>query len=103
MTELTVPAMLLFSLATVLATFAASWGVIRFQGHQNDRRLARLEQRLEQQAIDLAAFKLEAAQRFVTDDMMAKLEERVIGAIDRLADRLDRLIEARVAGRKPTA
>jgi hypothetical protein len=29
-----------------------------------------------------------AAQRFVTDEMMTKLEERVIGAIDRLADRL---------------
>jgi hypothetical protein len=26
--------------------------------------------------------------------MMTKLEERVIGAIDRLADRLDRVIEA---------
>jgi hypothetical protein len=32
--------------------------------------------------------------------MMTKLEERVIGAIDRLADRLDRVIESRVAPRK---
>ncbi len=43
----------------------------------------------------LNAFRVEAAQRFVTDDMLIKVEERVIAAIDRLADRLDRAFEAR--------
>jgi hypothetical protein len=101
--ELTIPAMLLLSLATVLATLAASWAVLRFQGHQHDKRIARLEARLDQQALDLVAFKLEAAQKFVTDEMMAKLETRIIGAVDRLADRLDRAFEARGTIRKPTA
>lgn len=43
----------------------------------------------------LSVFRVEAAQRFVTDEMLAKVEERVIAAIDRLADRLDRAFEAR--------
>lgn len=103
MSELTVPVMLLVSLATVLATFAASWGIIRFQAHQHDRRLVRLEMSLAQQERDLAAFRYEAAQKYVTDEMMAKVEDRIIGAVDRLADRLDRAFEARTPGRKTTA
>lgn len=43
----------------------------------------------------LNAFRIEAAQRFVTDEMLVKVEERVIAAIDRLSDRLDRAFEGR--------
>lgn len=43
----------------------------------------------------LSAFEVDAARRFVTDEMLTKVEERVIAAIDRLADRLDRAFEAR--------
>ncbi len=51
---------------------------------------------------ELDAFKLEAARRFVTDEMLAKVEERIVSAIDRLADRLDRIIEGRAGrGTKP--
>lgn len=50
----------------------------------------------------LSSFELDAARRFVTDEMLTKVEERVIAAIDRLADRLDRAFEARTRGRKPT-
>lgn len=50
----------------------------------------------------LAAFELEAARRFITDEMLAKVEERVIAAIDRLANRLDRAFEARTRTRKPS-
>jgi hypothetical protein len=94
--------MLLFSLATVLTTFGASWGIVRYQVSHNDRSIERLEERVDQQTIALAAFKLEAAQRFITDETMTQLEERIIGAIDRLADRLDRVIECYVPVRKTT-
>ena len=67
----------------------------------SDRATA-AEKRCTELAVSLAAvdrelqeFKLEAARRFVTDEMLAKVEESVIGAINRLADRLDRVIESR--------
>jgi hypothetical protein len=100
MNEISLPVVVLISFATVLSTLAASWGVVRFQGSQHDKRIARLDERCEALGRELASFKLEAANRFVTDEMMTKLEERVIGAIDRLADRLDRIIENRVTARR---
>lgn len=102
MNDVTLPIMAAISLVTVLATLAASWGVVRFQASQHDKRIHRLDERCEALGRELAAFKETAAQRFVTDEMMTKLEERVISAIDRLADRLDRIIEARVGGRPRT-
>jgi predicted nuclease with TOPRIM domain len=41
----------------------------------------------------LSEFKEKVARDHVTTDMLTKVEERVIQAIDRLADRLDRLFE----------
>lgn len=99
--QVSLPVAVALSLTTVIATLAASWGVVRFQAAQHDKRIARLEERCETLGRELSGFKVEAAQRFVTDDMLAKLEERVIGAIDRLADRLDRIIENRPAPRRP--
>lgn len=42
---------------------------------------------------DLNAFKVESIKRFVTDEALERSEERTIGAINRLAERLDRIIE----------
>ncbi|CAN7598077.1 hypothetical protein [Bosea sp. LjRoot237] len=95
--ELTIPAALALSVGTAGLTLAASWGVVKYQATQHEKRLQSLEDRTGRQAEELADFRLEAAQRFVTVETMAKLEERVISAIDRLADRLDRVIEGRVA------
>ena len=44
---------------------------------------------------ELAAFKTEAAGRFATIEMLEKSENRVADAINRLADRLDRVLEIR--------
>lgn len=46
---------------------------------------------------ELSEFQVDAARRFVTDEMLTKVEERVIAAIERLADRLDRVFEDRAA------
>lgn len=45
---------------------------------------------------DLAAFRADAERRFVTDETLARVEERIVGAIERLGDRLDRVIDRRV-------
>lgn len=95
--EISVPTII--SVMGTVAAFAMSWGIVRFQAAQHDKRIARLDDRCEALGRELSDFKLEASKRFVTDEMLARLEERVVGAIDRLAERLDRVIEARVAGR----
>lgn len=63
--------------------------------HANDRA--------ERLQTDLSDFKVEAARRFVTDEMLIKVEERIITSIDRLSDRLDRIIEGRPAARREGA
>lgn len=99
MGEVSLPLVAAISLLSILATLAASWGVLRFQSSRHEVEIHRIEGRLEQLASDLAAFKLEAARRFVTDEMLVKVEERIVTAIDRLADRIDRVIENRTRGR----
>lgn len=95
MSEVSLPLVAAISLVSILATLAASWGVLRFQAGRHEVELRRVEGRLDQLAADLSAFKLEAARRYVTDEMLVKVEERIVTAIDRLADRLDRVIESR--------
>jgi hypothetical protein len=99
--EITIPAALALSLGTAGLTLAASWGVVKYQAAQHEKRLQGLEDKVERQADELSDFRLEAAQRFVTVETMAKLEERVVDAINRLGDRLDRVLEGRaVPGRR---
>lgn len=92
-----------FSLAAVLpllgmlGTLAASWGIVRFQAAQHDKRIARLDERCEALGRELATFKIEAVQRFVSDEMLAKVETRISDAINRLADRLDKVLDARTS------
>lgn len=42
---------------------------------------------------NLAAFREKVARDHVTTEMLTKVEERVIQAIERLADRLDRMLD----------
>ncbi|MGX1786824.1 hypothetical protein ACWIGM_08815 [Bosea sp. NPDC055332] len=95
--EITIPAALALSLGTAGLTLAASWGVVKYQATQHEKRLQSLEDKVGRQADELSNFRLEAAQRFVTVETMAKLEERVVDAINRLGDRLDRVLEGRAA------
>lgn len=41
----------------------------------------------------LSDFKADAERRFVTDETLNRVEERIVAAIDRLGDRLDRVID----------
>lgn len=44
---------------------------------------------------DLAAFKLTAAEKYATNAAIKEVEDRIVGAIDRLGDRLDKFIDNR--------
>lgn len=50
--------------------------------------------RAEKVERDLANFKIEAAEKFATIELVEKSENRVVDAINRLADRLDRILES---------
>lgn len=93
------PIPVIVSIATAICAIVSSYAVVRFQAVQHDKRIARLDDRCEALGRELAAFKIEAVQRFVSDEMLAKVETRISDAINRLADRLDKVLDARAAGR----
>ncbi|PZR94184.1 MAG: hypothetical protein DI537_08830 [Stutzerimonas stutzeri] len=83
----------------MLVGIASSYAVTRSQVATLAERLRSAEADIRQGQVDLAQFKLDAARRFVTDEMMTKVEERVVDAINRLGDRLDRILETRGGAR----
>jgi outer membrane protein assembly factor BamD (BamD/ComL family) len=48
---------------------------------------------------DLDAYKLEVAKYYATNNAISQVEERVVQAIERLGDRLDRFLENRPRSR----
>jgi hypothetical protein len=69
------------------------WLLYRSETGRKDRENIRNTADLDRR--DFHDFKEKSAKEHVTMDMLSKVEERVISAIDRLADRLDRLFEGR--------
>ena len=59
----------------------------------------RTESRVREIEKNLSDFKTEAAQRFATQGAIQEIESRVLAAINRLGDRLDRFVETMMAGR----
>lgn len=96
-TEISVPVAV--SVVTALCAVAASWAVVKFQSMQHDKRIARLDAAVAAVGKELADFKVEAVQRFVSDEMLSKVESRISDAINRLADRLDKVLDARASVR----
>lgn len=99
MQDISLSVAVLLTGGAMLVGIASSYAVTRSQVGNLAERLRSAEAEIKQGQIDLAAFKLDAARRFVTDEMMTKLEERVVDAINRLGDRLDRILEPRGGGR----
>lgn len=52
-----------------------------------------INNKIEAQAVALAAFKIEVSQLHPTASELCAIEERLTRALDKLADRLDRLLE----------
>lgn len=57
-----------------------------------EARLKQLEERIAIEAAALAHFREQVAREYVSREAMRELEERVVKAIDRVGDRLDRII-----------
>ncbi|MBN8943259.1 MAG: hypothetical protein J0H01_27390 [Rhizobiales bacterium] len=79
---------------TAVASVAGAFAVTRHRSERAEQRADRAEAKAESVECDLAEYKLHAAQQFVTDAMLVKLEGREVDAINRLGDRLDRVLEA---------
>lgn len=92
MDPVTLPVMVAITIVSLAVSGGIAWGIVRHQSARSEERIDVLER-------DLAAFKIEAARKFVTDDMLVRLEERIVDSINRLGDRLDRILE-RPAGRR---
>ncbi len=71
---LSLPVQLLLGAATVLATVAATWGVMRTKIGSLEARMKQAESEAQKTKDDLSAFKLEAARTFVSAGALAKIE-----------------------------
>jgi hypothetical protein len=93
-------ASLIVAILALLVTLGggfAAW-VIRFGKAEAAAETARQAlEKAESGEAALAAFKVEVAQNYATAEMVNSVASRVEGAIDRLADRLDRILEQRAA------
>ncbi len=83
-------------IVTAVAATAGSYAVTKYRSERAEQAAAEARLLALQAINELNAFRLEAARRFVTDEMLVKVEERVVEAINRLGDRLDRLLDDRL-------
>ncbi len=74
-------------------TILSGWLLWRSQEGEKDRRDIRSS--LETQRADLADFKERVAREHVTFSAMENVEKRVVSAIERIGDRIDRILEGR--------
>lgn len=100
--EISLPIAVALTAAGSLASGAAVFAVMRYRLSAAEKAIDLLDDRIDEarslavKALgELADFKIEATRQFVTDEMLVKVEGRVVEAINRLADRLDRLLESR--------
>lgn len=80
-----------WKLADRLRSLESEAGLARSAATQAESDVRRVD-------TELSAFRIEAARRFVTDETIEKLEGRIVDAINRLGDRLDRVIDGRRRG-----
>ena len=77
----------------VVSAFILVAGFVGGYSYRLQNQLGKLRDRIEKNGQELAEYKLDAARQFVSLQHMEQFESRMLGAINRLADRLDRIIE----------
>ena len=94
-----------FGFLVSVGTIAMGYGKLRSRVEATERRAEVAERRAERacekvdaEAAKLAAFRDQAVREFVSIETLGALEQRIISAVDRLADRLDRLFETKSDG-----
>ena len=70
-----------------------SYGWLKKQASDAEKKAEAAQDKADAAKLSLAAFREEAARRFVTDDMLKNVEERIVQSIERLGDRLDRVFD----------
>ncbi len=79
-------------LITVLLFLVAVIGGVMRLNARVDAKVREVAGRAEGIALELAAYKLEAAEKYASVGHLKDVEARLVVSIDRLADRIDRLI-----------
>lgn len=74
-----------FGLA-IAGAIGGVWKYLQVQIASNAEKLGQTER-------DLAAFKLQVAREYATMSVIKNIEERILAAVERLGDRLDRVID----------
>jgi hypothetical protein len=92
------PWMALFAAGSLIlagATFYAGWVTRIVKGEGAAEAVKRQQEHLERVERELAQFKEHVAATYASNQTIEQLERRVVVAIDRLGDRLDKLFEPR--------
>lgn len=100
--DISIPLTVAIGLAGSIAGGGAVFAVMRYRlSAAEDDIKENAKQAAEAKALavkalgELADFKIYAAGRFVTSEMLTQVEERVVGAINRIGERLDKFFLAR--------
>lgn len=88
----------LFTLLIAAASFYTGWISRVLKGERAVADVAALQVTVDAVKSDLGAFKIEVAQTYASHQTIVEMEERVTAAINRLGDRLDRILEPRRQG-----
>lgn len=88
-----------------VAVLAAFGGLYKFFENKIEHRVRMVEEEtdalaaeLKRHEVDLTAHKVQTANSYVTQQALQQMEGRLAQAVDRLADRLDRILEASQKG-----
>lgn len=85
----------LFTVVTTLVTVIGAVGGVWWKLHssiQSEKETRILADAV--QSAQLAEFRVEVAKNYATQSSITQVEERVVQAIERLGDRLDRFLES---------
>lgn len=85
----------LAALILTIVGLVATWAIKVNTGERADSAAATALKRLDELKSELGAFKQEVARDYASNRMIEQMESRLVTAIERLGDRLDRAFEVR--------
>jgi len=77
-------------------TIFAGWVIRINKGEGAAEKVTVLTNKVDKIEHELSAFKEQVARDYATTNMLATVEGRIVGAIERLGDRMDRILEQRL-------
>ena len=85
------------TLIGIVATLAA--GAVGFALRFSIRQALDAKQAAGKVELDLANFKTEVAKDYATGRALDKVQERIMGMLDQINEKIDRLVDSRLEGR----